>query len=104
MFVPLAEVDWNSVFMADPSALIVCALWLGVGLVVLAAVVAVQWRKVRIAKDNASLKQQMIERGFTAEEIIRVINAGAPSVQTGRMPHATEQTPNRSRRPASVAH
>lgn len=39
--------------------------------------VTTEWRKVRVAEQVAVLKKDMIERGFTADEIIRVIDAGA---------------------------
>lgn len=45
-------------------------LWLMV------ATIAEQWRKVRVAERNAALKQSMVECGFRAEEIVRVVNAG----------------------------
>jgi hypothetical protein len=46
------------------------ALWL------IVATVAEQWRKFRVAERNASLKQSMVERGYRADEIVRVLNAG----------------------------
>jgi hypothetical protein len=46
------------------------ALWL------IVATVAEQWRKYRVADRNASLKQSMVEKGFRADEIVRVLNAG----------------------------
>jgi len=36
-----------------------------------------EWRKARVAEQAAVLKRDMIERGFTADEIVRVIDAGA---------------------------
>src|SRR5262245_34662907 len=45
-------------------------------LIGLIAVIASHWRQVRTEDANAALKSQMIERGFSADEIIRVINAG----------------------------
>jgi hypothetical protein len=36
-----------------------------------------EWRKARVAEQNAVLKREMIERGFTADEIERVIAAGS---------------------------
>ena len=47
---------------------------------VLAAIVhqlASNWRQVRTSEHLAALKQTMVERGMTAEEIERVINAGS---------------------------
>ena len=37
--------------------------------------IAYQWRRTRVAAYNARLKQLMIERGMTADEIERVISA-----------------------------
>ncbi len=47
--------------------------------------VARYWHKVRIAEQSVLLKREMIERGYTAEEIIRVIEAGgSPRERAGR--------------------
>ncbi|MBM3980639.1 MAG: hypothetical protein FJ304_10200 [Planctomycetes bacterium] len=46
------------------------ALWL------IVATVSDQWRKYRVASANAALKRSMVEKGFRADEIIRVLNAG----------------------------
>jgi hypothetical protein len=40
--------------------------------------IARNWQKVRVSEHLAALKQSMIERGMSADEIERVINAGAP--------------------------
>lgn len=48
------------------------ALWL------IVATLAEQWRKVRVAERTAALKQTMIAAGYRPEEIVRVLNAGAP--------------------------
>jgi hypothetical protein len=45
-------------------------LWL------IVATIAEQWRKLRTAERNASLKQSMIDGGYRADEIVRVLNAG----------------------------
>jgi hypothetical protein len=37
------------------------------------------WRKVRVSEHLAALKQTMIERGMSAEEIERVLAAGVPA-------------------------
>ncbi|MBX9624825.1 MAG: hypothetical protein K2X82_13550 [Gemmataceae bacterium] len=39
--------------------------------------IASNWRQVRVAEQTATLKQQMIERGYGADEIVRVLEAGA---------------------------
>jgi hypothetical protein len=36
------------------------------------------WRKVRVAEKYAILKQAMLERGYRADEIAKVVNSGAP--------------------------
>jgi hypothetical protein len=45
-------------------------LWL------IVATLAEQWRRVRVADRNAELKESMVEHGYRAEEIVRVLNAG----------------------------
>lgn len=39
------------------------------------------WRNVRISEHLTSLKQSMIERGMSADEIERVLHAGTDQVQ-----------------------
>lgn len=34
------------------------------------------WRKVRVADRNAILKQTMLDRGYRADEIAKVLNSG----------------------------
>ncbi len=79
----LAEIEWNSL-LADPGLVVVFAVWAIVGLVVLGAIIAIQWRKVQQAKNEAGLKERMIERGFTADEIVSVINAGVSHDGVGK--------------------
>jgi hypothetical protein len=43
--------------------------------VAIVAIVATQWRKVRIAEMEAALKQQMLDKGMTADQIEQVMNA-----------------------------
>lgn len=45
-------------------------LWL------IVATIAEQWRRVRVGERNVALKQAMVEQGYRAEEIVRVLNAG----------------------------
>ena len=45
------------------------------GILVLAVALSYQWRRVRVAAYNAKLKQLMIERGMTADEIEQVLRA-----------------------------
>jgi hypothetical protein len=39
---------------------------------------AENWRKVRVAERHAVLKQSLAERGYRADEIVRVLNAATP--------------------------
>lgn len=52
--------------------------------VAVVAIVAHQWRVARVAAYNARLKQLMIERGMTADEIERVILADQARPRGGR--------------------
>jgi len=79
----IAEIDWNTL-LQQPDAL---GMLIGLGsmtVTILGVTIAVQWRKVQQAKYNAELKERMIERGFTAEEIERVINVGADQRRVGK--------------------
>jgi len=37
---------------------------------------AENWRKARVVEQNATLKQRMVDAGYRADEIVRVLNAG----------------------------
>jgi hypothetical protein len=54
-----------------------------IGAVIVAVVAIIQWRKIRIAEMEATLKQQMLDRGMTADEIAMVLNA-TPRNELGR--------------------
>ncbi len=72
----LAQIDWNTL-LKEPDVLPLLVLVPTFGIVGLAAIVAPQWRKAQQANAEARLKERMIERGFTADEIISVIDSGA---------------------------
>lgn len=59
------------------AVLFVTFLFGGGTLWLIVATVADQWRKFRMAERNAAVKQAMIENGYRAEEIVRVLNAGS---------------------------
>jgi hypothetical protein len=53
-------------------------------------IIAHQWRKTRVAAYNARLKQLMIERGMSADEIERVLRAdGKPEAGHRSRRHVT---------------
>ena len=66
---------------------IIFAMFLSGGLVVLGIVIAFQWRRVQQAKYNYYLKERLIERGFSADEIIRVVKAGIQPERTTTAGH-----------------
>ncbi len=79
----MAEIDWNTL-LQQPDAI---GMLIGLGsmtIIILGVTIAVQWRKAQQARYNAELKERMIERGFTAEEIERVINAGTTQKRVGK--------------------
>ncbi len=49
------------------------ALWL------IVTTLAENWRKARVAEQQATLKQRMIDAGYRADEIVRVLNSGGDS-------------------------
>jgi hypothetical protein len=53
------------------------------------ATIADNWRKTRVAEQNAVLKAKMLERGFSADEIVQVLNAngGGKTKMAERAPH-----------------
>ncbi len=83
-------VDWNKFLNGDVFPLI---LFLSIaGLVLVMTIVARQWRQVRIAESEAGLKLRMIERGFSADQIDQVLQAGLVAGKNNRRrrSHATQ--------------
>jgi hypothetical protein len=67
--------------MPDSAADLLVILGVSIGVPCIAWMVweiARNWQKVRVSEHLAALKQSMIERGMSADEIERVINAGVP--------------------------
>lgn len=60
------------------AVLFVTFLFGGLALWLIVATVAEQWRRVRVADRSAALKQSMVERGYRADEIVRVLSAADP--------------------------
>ena len=44
-------------------------------LIAMVAIVASQWRRVRIAEMDSALKQQMLDKGMSAAEIEQVVRS-----------------------------
>ncbi len=79
----LADVDWNSL-LQKPDMLPLLIVTGFAGIIGLTAIIAPQWRKAKQASDEARLKERMIERGFTADEIETVIKAAAAPERVGK--------------------
>jgi hypothetical protein len=58
------------------AVLFVTFLFGGGTLWLMVATIAEQWQKMRRADRNATLKQSMVDGGYRADEIVRVLNAG----------------------------
>lgn len=69
----------SSILASSDDEIAIAAFVMG-GLVGLVSIVSHQWRKHREAAYNARLKQLMIERGMTADEIERVVQAAPGDV------------------------
>ena len=69
----LADTDWNAFVNGENLPLIVFLILAAVVLVT--AIIALHWRRVRVAEAEASVKLRMIERGYSADEIERVLQA-----------------------------
>jgi hypothetical protein len=67
----LASVDWN--VLLEPPAIVFVAG----AIIAVAGIAFPQWRKAVQAREEARLKEQMIQRGFSPDEIERVIRASA---------------------------
>jgi hypothetical protein len=74
----LADFSWGDFFGNLPA--ILCITFLFGGWVIVGVVRAFtdNWRKVREAEQLAALKQSMVEKGMSADEIERVLKAGGP--------------------------
>ncbi|HNO76524.1 MAG TPA: hypothetical protein PKN33_00565 [Phycisphaerae bacterium] len=66
----LADSFWSSLFQFPQIAIVMGCL---TGMTVIIGVI---WSQVERAKSKNELKRSMVERGMTAEEIERIIEAG----------------------------
>jgi hypothetical protein len=81
-------INWNAFVTSDTLPLVVFLTL--AGLVALIAILARQWKQVRVAEAEAGLKLRMIERGFSADEIERVLQAGLATSRHSRRHRWTE--------------
>jgi hypothetical protein len=63
----------DSLFQMKDAALVFTAIMAGLCVIVVG--VAAHWRKLRHAEIDGALKQEMIQRGMSADEITRILQA-----------------------------
>lgn len=61
-----------------------------VGLVAITAIIAWQWRRIRVTEAEVALKSQMIAQGYTAEQVEKVLSAGLQTARK-RRGHSTKE-------------
>ena len=77
-----ARIDLQQLF--DGPAIPILFVVTAMAVVVIVTVLANQWRRVRIAETEATIKARMIDRGFSPDEIERVLRAGVQQTRRGR--------------------
>lgn len=77
----------------DGGSIVAIGFWTCIAAIVIVPTIAHHWHKTREAELETSLKQEMVARGYSAEEILAVINHDAKSL-AGR-PHAKSMTPSK---------
>jgi len=71
-----SPLSWQGFIDGDMFPLIV---FLVVGATVLVVgVLAIQWRRVRVAETEGAIKMRMIEKGYSTDEIERVVQSTPP--------------------------
>jgi hypothetical protein len=72
----LAEFWWDSLIRNMPAILCITFIFGGWVIVAVVRSFTESWRRVREAEQAAALKQSMVEKGMSADDIERVLNAG----------------------------
>ena len=70
MFAQMAAWSWSQILEPRTLVFVMC------GAVGLTAIILPQWRRVREVEASTRLKHKLIDRGFSADEIERVLKAG----------------------------
>lgn len=107
---PTGGPDVLDIFSANPWLVAVAEIAFVVLVGVVVGIVCISFnvcrRKIRLAEFDFELKQDMLRRGFSAEEIRAVIEAGRHDVRTPeacRVERKTPQTPNQPLQQAGAA-
>jgi hypothetical protein len=89
----IAQFDWNALIQQEDGILVmVLAMCATILIISVTAVIAIEWRRIQVAKINARLKELMIQRGYSVEEISTVIGARGPKPRRVR-PSAGRSSP-----------
>ena len=70
--------------MSEETLIAIVGISCAVGLPMLVGMVSVvmsHWRQARVAEQQTILKRELLDRGFTADEIVRVIEAGGTAAE-----------------------
>jgi len=77
----LAEFNFSEFFGNSPAFLAVTLIFGGWIVTSVVGSIMGNWRKVREAEQSTALKQSMVEKGMSAADIERVLNAGTKKAQ-----------------------
>jgi hypothetical protein len=69
---------WNSLIENMPAILCITFIFGGWVIVAIVRSFTDSWRRVREAEQAAALKQSMVDKGMSADDIERVLRAGGP--------------------------
>jgi hypothetical protein len=84
--------DWEEMFGSLTGVLTVTLLFGGWIIVAVIGSLGKNWRKVHESEHMAALKQSMIERGMSVEEIERVLRAGPAGLEDSRTDSTCDQS------------
>jgi hypothetical protein len=73
--------NWDETIRSLPGILTVTFLFGGWIIVAIISSLAKNWRRAHEVETTAALKQSMIERGMSVDEIERVLRAGPPRIE-----------------------
>lgn len=73
-----ADFSWNNLIENMPAILCITFIFGGWVMVAIVRSFTDNWRKVREAEQTAALKQSMVDKGMSVDEIERVLKAGNP--------------------------
>ena len=75
----LADFSWNNLIENMPAILCITFIFGGWVIVAIVRSFTESWRRVREAEQTAALKQSMVDKGMSADDIERVLRAGGPA-------------------------